>query len=105
MLLTADLVLDPHPAFILPFAALLLCIATMPLLLSKFWEHHYQKVSVGLGLIAVVYYIFGLHAGGRLLGVAWEYVSFIVFIGSLFIVAGALFAHPWRSDALRNVPF
>ena len=30
------------------------------------------------------------HAGGRLLGVAWEYVSFIVFIGSLFIVAGGI---------------
>lgn len=90
MLLTAELALDPHPAFILPFAALLLCIATMPLLLSKFWEHHYQKVAVGLGLIAVGYYVFGLHAGGRLLGVGWEYVSFIVFIGSLFIVAGGI---------------
>ena len=99
----AETVLDPHPAFLLPFAALLLCIATMPLLLTKFWEHHYQKVSLGLGLIAVVYYVAGLHAGGRMLGVAWEYVSFIVFIGALFIVAGGIHmrtkgeATPWHN--------
>ncbi len=103
MPLLAEALLDPHPAFILPFAVLLLCIATMPLLLSKFWEHHYQKIAAGLGLIAVLYYVFGLHAGGRMLGVAWEYVSFIVFIGSLFVVAGGIHvrtrgeASPWHN--------
>ena len=81
---------DPNPFFTLPFVALLLCMATMPLLLTKFWEHHYKKVAGGLGLVAVFYYLFGLHAGGRMLGVAWEYVSFIVFIGSLFVVAGGI---------------
>ena len=82
--------IDPNPLFILPFGALLLCIATMPLLLPKVWEHHFKKISVGLGLIAVLYYLFGLHAGMRMLGVGWEYFSFIVFIGSLFIVAGGI---------------
>ena len=81
---------DPQPWMCLPFAALLLCIATMPLLLPAFWEHHFKKVSIGLGLISVGFYGIGLHAGMRMLGVAWEYVSFIAFISSLFIVAGGI---------------
>src|SRR5271154_756032 len=81
---------DPNPFFVLPFVALLLSMATLPLLLPKIWEHHYKKIACGLGLVPVVYYLFGLHAGGRILDVAWEYISFIVFIGSLFIVAGGI---------------
>ncbi len=81
---------DPNPLFILPFVALLVCMATMPLLLSKFWEHHFRKVAGGLGLAPVLYYLLVLHAPGRMLGVAWEYISFIVFIGSLFVVAGGI---------------
>ena len=49
----AEAALDPHPAFIVPFAALLLCIATMPLLLSKFWEHHYKKIALGLSAVSI----------------------------------------------------
>ncbi len=86
----ARVLLDPHPLFILPFAALLFCIATLPLLLPKFWEHHFKKVSVGLGAISVLYYLLGLHAPGRLLETGWEYLSFIVFVGSLFTVAGGI---------------
>lgn len=86
----ATLIPDPNPFFILPFVALLLCMATMPLLLPKFWEHNFKKIACGLGLLAVLYYLIGLHAGGRMLSVAWEYVSFIVFIGSLFVVAGGV---------------
>ena len=82
--------LNPNPFFILPFVALLLSMATLPLLLPKIWEHNYKKIACGLGLVAIVYYVLGLHAGGRMLGVAWEYVSFIVFIGSLFVVAGGI---------------
>ena len=95
-------ILDPHPLFILPFAALLLCIATMPLLLPKVWEHHYKKISLGLGSIAVLYYWIGLRAGGRVLGVGWEYVSFIVFIGSLFTVAGGIHVRT-KGEAIPSV--
>ena len=84
--LLAETVLDPHPAFLLPFAALLLSIATLPQLLARFWERHYPKVSLGLGAVAVVYYFAGLHAGAEMLGVAADYGSFMVVIGSLFVV-------------------
>jgi Na+/H+ antiporter NhaD/arsenite permease-like protein len=84
------LIVDPHPASILPFVALLLSIATLPLLLPTFWERHYRKVALGLGLIPVAYYVFGLQAGGRLAHVAREYGSFIALIGSLYVVAGGI---------------
>jgi Na+/H+ antiporter NhaD/arsenite permease-like protein len=82
--------LEPHAAMMLPFAALLLCIACCPLLTPKFWEHHYQKVSINLGAVCLAYYILVLRAPGRIGHVALEYVSFISFIGALFVVAGGI---------------
>src|SRR5258708_60271 len=101
-LLGAATVIDPHPLFTLPFAALLLCIATMPLLLPKVWEHHFKHITLGLGLVAVLYYLLVLHAGTRILGVAWEYVSFISFIGSLFVVAGGIHVRT-KGEAIPSV--
>jgi Na+/H+ antiporter NhaD/arsenite permease-like protein len=89
-LLLASATPDPNPLFILPFGLLLLCIATLPLFFGKFWEHYYRHIAVGLGLVSAGYYVLGLQAGERLLHVAGEYVSFIVFIGSLFVVAGGI---------------
>lgn len=101
-LLGAAHVLDPHPVFIFPFVALLLCIATLPLLLPKVWEHHFKKISFGLGLITVLYYLIWLHAWGRIVGVAGEYLSFIVFIGSLFVVAGGIHVRT-KGEAIPSV--
>jgi Na+/H+ antiporter NhaD/arsenite permease-like protein len=81
---------NPTPWMMLPFAVLLLCIACGPLFAPKLWEHHYPKVAVGLGLISIFYYTVVLRAAGRMAHVAVEYVSFIVFIGSLFVVAGGV---------------
>ncbi len=92
---------DPHPAMIAPFALLLLAIAVMPFLNANWWHHHYPKVAVGLGAITVVYYLFALKNGVRMLHVAHEYVSFIALIGSLFVVSSGIHirvkgeAKPW----------
>lgn len=92
---------DPHPAMILPFALLLACIAAMPFIHKHWWEHHYPKVAVGLGLLTVIYYAAVLKNGGRMLHVAHEYVSFMALIGSLFVVSGGTHigvkgeAKPW----------
>lgn len=79
-----------NPLMILPFGVLLLLIAIGPLAFEKWWHHHYPKVAVGLGMMVAGYYLAGLQAGGRLLHVAHEYVSFIALIGSLFVVAGGI---------------
>jgi len=79
-----------HPVAMLPFALLLLCIAIMPFVNAAWWHLHYPKVSVGLGLITVVYYVFFLGRGATMLHVAHEYAGFIALIGSLFVVAGGI---------------
>lgn len=75
---------------ILPFAALLLSIAGLPLLAPNFWHHNYPKVAAGLGLLVAAYYFFVLHAPDRLTHAAREYLSFIALIGSLFVAAGGI---------------
>jgi Na+/H+ antiporter NhaD/arsenite permease-like protein len=92
---------DPHPAMILPFVVMLLAIALMPFINRHWWERHYPKVALGLGLITAVYYLAFLRNGSRMLHVAHEYSSFIALIGSLFIVSGGIHirvkgqAKPW----------
>jgi Na+/H+ antiporter NhaD/arsenite permease-like protein len=99
--LAEALVPSPHPLMVLPFVAMLLSIALMPLLIPKFWEHRFKAIAVGLGALSVAYYLLGLHAWGRILHVAGDYVSFIGFIGALFVVAGGIHirvrgeAKPW----------
>jgi len=101
MLLLANTTVDPDPVFILPFVALLLAIALLPVFLKHHWERHYHKISAGLGAIAVCYYIFGLKAGDEMLHVAGDYISFMAVIGSLFVISGGIHirvrseAKPW----------
>src|SRR5262249_50783798 len=86
---------------ILPFGILLGTIAVAPIVAKKWWLKHYPKVALSLGAITLAYYFFGLHATARILDVAHEYFSFIVLIGSLFIVSGGIHitvkgvAAPW----------
>ncbi len=48
------------PVMLLPFILLLLCIAVMPFISSRWWKHNYPKVSLGLAAVAVIYYFFVL---------------------------------------------
>jgi Na+/H+ antiporter NhaD/arsenite permease-like protein len=69
-------------------------IAVVPLINMHFWEHHYPKFAIVLGLVTMVYYMFFFPdlAASRS---AWthemkEYVSFIALLGSLYIVSGGI---------------
>lgn len=73
-----------------PFALLLLCIALMPLFAAHFWEHHYPKVAVGLGLVTAAYYAFVEKDWHPLHHAANEYVSFMALVGSLFVISGGI---------------
>ena len=74
----------------LPFAALLICIATGPLFYKHWWEKFYPAVSVGLGALVAAYYIFSKQHPDALVHAGQEYISFICLIGSLYIVAAEL---------------
>jgi Na+/H+ antiporter NhaD/arsenite permease-like protein len=74
----------------LPFVALLAMIALAPLFFADWWGKHYIKVACGLAGIVLIYYLAGLHAGGRVWQTTEEYISFICLVGSLFIVSGGI---------------
>lgn len=80
----------PTPWMVLPFVILLLCIALVPLFAAHFWEHHYPKVAIGLGLVTAAYYIFDLHHGAAVMHSITEYVSFMALVGSLFVISGGI---------------
>jgi phosphoglycerol transferase MdoB-like AlkP superfamily enzyme len=46
---------SPSPYMVIPFILLLIMIATAPLFYKRFWEKHYPKVSIVLGLLVAVY--------------------------------------------------
>ncbi len=73
-----------------PFAALLLCIAILPLVRKHWWEKNYPLVSLGLGLVVVLHYLVGLKNSESLIHTGIEYISFIILIGSLYVVAGGI---------------
>jgi Na+/H+ antiporter NhaD/arsenite permease-like protein len=81
---------EPTPWMLLPFLLLLASLALAPLLCPAWWARHYPKVACSLGAITLAYYLFGLHRGQRALEVGHEYLSFIVLVGSLFVVSGGI---------------
>ena len=81
---------EPHVLMVAPFVLLLLAIALMPFLNKHFWERNYHKIAVGLGLIAVLYYVAVLHNPARMLMSLTEYIAFMALVGSLFVIAGGI---------------
>lgn len=80
----------PSIWMVLPFVTLLLCIALMPLLAAEFWEHHYPKIAISLGLITACYYLIVMKDVQSLLHAAAEYISFMALVGSLYVISGGI---------------
>ncbi len=96
----------PTPFMVVPFILLLLMIATGPLFYKHFWENHYPKVSIVLGAIVIVYYIFLLNNYHSVLHTLSEYISFIALLSSLFVASGGILIKVDRkSTPLLNVLF
>jgi Na+/H+ antiporter NhaD/arsenite permease-like protein len=74
----------------LPFGLLLAAMAVAPMLRPAGWARHYPKLTAGLAAITAGYYLLVLRAPERVLEAGHEYFSFIVLIGSLFVVAGGI---------------
>ena len=81
----------PLPVFtVLPFVAMLLAIAICPLWLAHWWESNRNKfvVSAVLGLPILVLYLF--RDPGALVGMAGDYVSFILLLAALYVISGGV---------------
>jgi Na+/H+ antiporter NhaD/arsenite permease-like protein len=97
---------EAHSLIMLPFAVLLLSIALAPLVIRHHWERHYHKLCLGLAAITSSYYVFALGSGTRVLHAGFEYGSFMVAVGSVFVVAGGIHLRlGGRARPARNTLF
>ena len=80
----------PSLPWALPFAALLLSIAVLPLAAKHFWEPNLHKLAVAavLGLPVLILYLRARPEA--LVHSALDYVSFIVLLGGLFVISGGI---------------
>jgi len=78
----------------LPFAGLLLTIATGPLLFPKVWHSHYGKIAFGWAALALAAIALASGVAAALAALIHallaEYLSFIVLLFALYTVAGGL---------------
>ncbi|MFZ4116342.1 MAG: sodium:proton antiporter [Chthoniobacterales bacterium] len=90
----------------MPFVLMLLSVAFMPFVNGPWWSLHFKKVSLFLAGIIIFYYLFVRHDAPRLGLLLSEYLSFIILIGSLFVVTGGIYLRV-RGEAtpLRNTIF
>jgi Na+/H+ antiporter NhaD/arsenite permease-like protein len=80
---------------VLPFVALLLCIAILPLVAGHWWEHNSNKAIVA-GFLAAVIAIYLVAAWGQagwheLLDKLREYTSFMILLTALYVISGGIY--------------
>ncbi|MGN6463183.1 MAG: sodium:proton antiporter [Pseudolabrys sp.] len=88
----------------LPFAGMLLSIATGPLLYPHLWEHHYGKFAAFWAACTIIpLYLFAGAAPATdalLHALLHEYMPFILLLLALFTIAGGI----WLEGNLRGTP-
>ncbi|MDR0842686.1 MAG: sodium:proton antiporter [Acidobacteriota bacterium] len=92
---------------IVPFAAMLLSIAVLPLVFPKLWHSNRNKFLLSIGLSVPVLAILLTHSQMTLLGHSMmEYFSFIVLLGALFIISGGIHIRgSWAGTPLVNTTY
>src|SRR5437899_11634166 len=75
---------------VLPFAAMLLAIAVCPLGVPEWWASNRHKAWLATGLAAPVVLLYLARRPPALLQMAEEYVSFLLFLTGLYVIAGGI---------------
>src|SRR3990172_12489771 len=80
---------------VLPFVALLVAIAVLPLVYGHWWEKNRNKayVSALLALPVALYFLVLGGPGGHeaLVEKILEYLSFIILLGALYVISGGIY--------------
>ena len=78
-----------------PFVGMLLSIALLPLLALRLWHHHYGKIALGWAALTMVpmALVHGVPPALQMTAhtLLLEFLPFIVFIGTLYVVAGGIY--------------
>jgi Na+/H+ antiporter NhaD/arsenite permease-like protein len=80
----------PSLIWVAPFASLLLGIAVIPLAAPHFWESNLRKLGVSLVLGIPVLALYLQHDPEALWHTARDYLSFMILLGSLFVISGGV---------------
>ncbi len=77
---------------LIPFVLMLAMIAVGPLMFNHWWEHNKNKliVSLALGIPMSIYLIYMGLTHNLLHTVVFDYIPFIILIGSLFTITGGI---------------
>ena len=81
----------PPPLYtVLPFGLILLAIAILPLRLPSWWKSNLNKLIVSGALGGPILAVYLVRAPGVLVHTAQDYVSFIVLLAGLYVIAGGI---------------
>jgi Na+/H+ antiporter NhaD/arsenite permease-like protein len=75
---------------IAPFLALLVAIAVCPLWMPHWWESNRNKLVVSAVLGLPILALYAVRRPQALLTTAEEYVSFVILLGGLYVIAGGV---------------
>ncbi len=79
---------SPHPILAIPFASLLIMIATGPIFYPNFWHRFYPHISIGLGSTLLIYYAY--YDSSEVAEFLAEYLLFIAYISSLYMASSGI---------------
>ena len=84
--------MDTSLFMILPFVFMLGSIAVLPMLAPRFWDSNKNKliVSLALGLPTAIYLILQGNIAVLEHTILFDYVPFILLLGSLFVITGGI---------------
>jgi Na+/H+ antiporter NhaD/arsenite permease-like protein len=96
---------------ITPFVIMLLMIAVGPLLFHHWWEQNKNKliVSLVLGIPTAIFLITQKLTGSLIHQLLFDYVPFIILLGSLFVITGGIHlkgdiqAKPWINTLFLGI--
>ena len=80
----------PAAGWVVPFAAMLLAIAILPLFAPGLWESNLRKLAVGAVLGLPVLVLYARHHPAALWHTAGDYLSFMALLASLFVISGGV---------------
>jgi Na+/H+ antiporter NhaD/arsenite permease-like protein len=92
----------------IPFVVMLLTIATGPLIAEKWWGQNKNKllVSLLLGIPVTIYMLVSGFSGHLIETIAYDYVPFMILLGSLFVITGGIhLSGDIKASPLNNTLF